>query len=304
MYAFSIFTRVIAFYIPTQTNEEPNKFAISQNKKIQRAIRTENEKDTKWRLELLDATSKYVDRQLAWDNSVIADAMEAIDVGAMEESTGDEYVHENDNAVDEALLVSIPQEIGYSKREDSQVDVNDAFSNSKSVNITSLGKQIVDGILYINREQSDRGGKEVFKYTGKTVPFLIYLGNGVCRNEEDFGCIIDNLYFLIYENLERIKDYIGKGNNKEGDSKIRSEAVYDCVFRIKDIRSDLRHDLEHGDKNKIEKKQQDVNDAYKHYSHKRPRKEKEFKDFQFNLYNDVVALINHLQDIYEEGDEL
>ena len=59
-------------------------------------------------------------------------------------------------------------------------------------------------------------------------------------NRNSFGDVIDGLYFIFYENLKHIKEVVT-------DEAVRNEDVYQCIFRVKDMRTDIRHDYEHGD---------------------------------------------------------
>ena len=130
------------------------------------------------------------------------------------------------------------------------------------------------------------------------------LGNKVCDNENAFGNLVDSLYFLIYENLEHIKLLIGDGDKKKGDAKVREEDVYQCIFRIKDIRSDLRHDLEHGSEKEKEKKRKRTVDAFQHYGKKRPRTASEYRNFQLKIYSDVSRLMGRLWSVYSNDDSI
>ncbi len=51
--------------------------------------------------------------------------------------------------------------------------------------------------------------------------------------------MVDGFYMLFYENIEHIKGL-------SSDKAIREEEVYRCIFRVKDMRTDLRYDFEHG----------------------------------------------------------
>ena len=84
------------------------------------------------------------------------------------------------------------------------------------------------------------------------------MGGTYCSTKEALGEIIDGLYMLFYENLEHIKEYVP-------DGAVRSDEVFQCIFRVKNIRTDYRHDNNHGDENKIRKKEMDIGESYSHY---------------------------------------
>ena len=71
---------------------------------------------------------------------------------------------------------------------------------------------------------------------------------------------------------------------------VRQEDIYQCIFGVKIIRSDLRHDLDHGKSSEIMKKVKSVGDCYKKYCGNRPLKPKDFKKLKERLYDKVIEL--------------
>ena len=63
---------------------------------------------------------------------------------------------------------------------------------------------------------------------------------------------------IFYENLEHIKEYVS-------DGAVRSDELFQCIFRVKDIRTDYRHDNNHGGESKIRKKELEIGESYSHY---------------------------------------
>lgn len=283
-------------------------FALSQHKQIQKALGDGRDRDAEWRIGLLDTTAKFVDRQITWDNDVAEDIQSSIietEEADYEPIKKDEIIENSQTETNEPISVFtiLPRDLGYSNREGSDITVEFAFGKSKFLEITEIGKGITDSILAINRYRQDQGLENVFRYTNKNVGFMLDIGKNVCESEHTFGDMIDHLYFLFYENLEHIKELIGKGNKKQGDSKVRNEDIYQCIFRVKDIRSDLRHDLEHGSESEIQKKRERTALAYKHYSAKRPRTPKEYKTFQIKIYREFAELLVHICEEVEQDDD-
>ena len=87
---------------------------------------------------------------------------------------------------------------------------------------------------------------------------------------------------------------IGNGDSKIGDELVRKETVYQCIFNIKTIRSDLRHDLDHGDTNSKKKKLKNVGICYKSYCGNRPLKERDFKILHEKIYDEILVLEDYL----------
>lgn len=276
-----------------------NGFAINQHREIQKAIGAGRDYDVDWRLGLLDATSKFVDRQIQWGNHV-ASVVEEAGWEVDPEWTDSDAISENDEDCVEStsFFTAIPQEIGYSKREDSQISPEEALEKSKLARITELGFGIVNRVLEVNKLQNDLLEDSVFAPTTKSMWIIGKLGQFICDSDDKFRTMITSLYSLIYENNSRIKKMLGNGDEKTGDQMIR-ECEYECIFRIKDLRTDFEHDIEHGDIKKREHKKAEINAAYRFYARKRPSTSREYKQFQIQLYEDVIVLLDRFIQIIE-----
>ena len=276
-----------------------NGFAINQNREIQKALGAGREHDVDWRLGLLDATSKFVDRQIQWGNQVASVVEEAgWEVDSEWKDTDVISEDDEDCAESTSLFAVIPQEIGYSKREDSQISPEEALEKSKLARITELGIGIVNRVLEVNKLQNDLFADSVFAPTAKSMWTIGKLGQFVCDSGDKFRTMITSLYSLIYENNSRIKKMLGHGDEKIGDRMIRG-CEYECIFRIKDLRTDFEHDIEHGDVKKREQKKGEINEAYRFYARKRPSTSREYKQFQIKLYEDVIVLLDQLIQVIE-----
>ncbi len=295
-------------------------FALSQHKDIQDALNEGRDDIADWRLKLLDVTSKFVDRQVKKSNEI-----EAV-FGNWNESTVDSTLSENVNAIseieqqsydkkdseiltteilldavgvndlinindDKSMFTAVPQEIGYTRRDDVSISQEEALEKSKTVTITELGFKIVDRIIEVNQLQDILLKDTVFRPTVKTMKTIGNLGRFICDDEVKFEKMIKSIYSLIYENQNGIKTMLGDGDSDVGDRLIRGKE-YECMFRIKDIRTDLEHDVEHGGESKYKKKQEEIKNAYLFYAKKKPTTAREFKNFQIKLYEDVIDLID------------
>lgn len=253
--------------------------ATRQHELIQKAA---DPAEVSWRLEVLDAASKFVDRQVGW----YLDFTGAI---ADEEIADSE---ETASVVEPTALSLIPTHIGYTRRVDKTP--TEGLEESVIVTITEKGKRIADNVLTINKLRLDAGEDRIFGLSETVVGGMLNLSTSVCSTEEQLGRIIDVLYFVFYENLKHIKTLIGCGDENKGDQMVRKENVYQCIFDVKTIRSDLRHDLDHGKPNEVKKKQKSVGDCYKEYCGNRPLKPKDFKKLQERVYDKVIELENAL----------
>ena len=272
-----------------------NSFAIAQNKEIQRAVGGGKDRDAAWRLKLLDVTSKYVDRQIVQQAEITAalDEVEILDeeYGGQEDTISERLPEAGGWEEYKSPIALIPQEIGYSNRKDSSVTPEEALGRSNITTITELGFGIVNRVLEVNKLRQDMFQENVFRATDKVMRVIGKLGQFICDSEGSFSELINNLYFLIYENQSGIKEMLGDGDQSVGDKLIRGKE-YECIFRIKDLRTDFDHDIEHGGDGKQQKKKKDIESAYRYYAKKRPATAKEYKQFQIKLYEDVILLID------------
>ena len=121
------------------------------------------------------------------------------------------------------------------------------------------------------------------------------MGGTVCSSKGDFGEIVDGLYMLFYENIEHIKKLVT-------DDAVRNEEVYQCIFRVKDMRTDFRHDYEHGSASEIKKKIRDIGESYSYYVGTPVLTSRdEFLQTQNGLYDDFDVLANHLLSVVKSS---
>lgn len=256
--------------------------AAKQHRMLQKAT---DQIEIKWRLDVLDAASKYVDRQFAW-------------VLGLSDRLSEKSIIKKDDHEENELYASaislIPVHIGYTRRSDIKKSPADGLLQSSLVSITEKGKRISNSIIKINELQLDNGKDRVFGLSEKLVKSTIHFGTVICNDDNQLSSLVDDLYFVFYENIEHIKIIVGKGNKKLGDQLVREEEVYQCIFRVKAIRSDYRHDLDHGADSDRKKKQKEIGDCYKHYCGHRPLKEREFRTIQEKLYEEFILLIDTL----------
>ena len=263
----------------TKLLEDYCGLATRQHELLQKAIDPD---EVSWRLGILDAASKYVDRQVEW-------YLGFTDAIAYEDITDSEGTLPE---AEPTALSLIPTHIGYTRRVD--ITPAEGLEDSLIVTITEKGKRIAENVLTINRLRLDTGNERIFGLSETVVGGMLNLSTAVCSTQEQLGRIIDVLYFVFYENLKHIKILIGGGDEAKGDQMVRKEHVYQCIFDVKTLRSDLRHDLDHGKPNEVKKKLKSVGDCYKEYCGARPLKPKDFKKLQERVYDKVIELENTL----------
>lgn len=259
----------------TQLLNDYSDLATKQYEQILKA----GEEESKWRLGVIEAASRYVDRQVTWSYQ-LADRVSDEEVEVTEE--------DKEAGIDESALPLLPSHIGYTRRIDKTPI--EGLEESSITSITEKGKAIADNIITINSLQMDKGQNRIFSFSEKTVGGLLCLSSLVCNTADHLGKVIDALFFMFYENIKHIKILIGQGNEEKGDQMVRNDEIFQCIFDIKTLRNDLRHDLNHGSENEIKKKMKNIGECYKKYCGNRPLKPKDYKILQNKIYDNILKL--------------
>lgn len=191
--------------VPNRFLEEYNTFAIRQHQLIQKAIGINDEKSVEWRLDLLDATSKFVDRQIKWNREFIENIQEESDIRA---------VNFTEN---EIPINDIPRYIGYSKRDSKKVDK--ALAESRITIITEKGKHIVDKARLIRSNCMLKNREVLFHDKTSYLSSYKIISETYCTKPELLRNVVEALYHLFYEQREFI-------------SKLVNLNEFDCINQI------------------------------------------------------------------------
>ena len=157
--------------------------------------------------------------------------------------------------------------------------------------IRKIKDNIIIGITECNKIFSSKNGEDLFKITNEVFRNAQTLDNPI-KSADDFGNFIDALYKIIYEgsgNLERIPQ-----NFKEKEDFIG--------FEIKHIRTDLRHDYEHGKEKYIEKKKKIISEIYKKYTGKvaiSSFSKSSFNKIQLSLLQNILLFLNEMKNLLD-----
>lgn len=148
-------------------------------------------------------------------------------------------------------------------------------------NLSELTATIKDQIYKINKLYSSKAGEDLFKLTNKSINALSILGKPT-RDANQFSEFIDSLYFLFYEG--------------SGACKRLPSPPPQLLMDIKFLRTDIRHDIDHGDEKEIRKKHVRNAEILKKYSGKMTLQESSPEDFlatQIRLLSACVGLLNN-----------
>lgn len=233
-----------------------------------------------WQLGVVDTASLMVDRQVNWASHICSAELNVIsspkfdDVAALIPRVN--------------VIARLPEDLKREKEKNEGITPEEALVLSPAYRMSEKGKRIIDKVVAINKICERTGHEKMFKYTGATMRAAASIGGTVCQTEETFGNIIDDLYEVFYENLEHIKNLVT-------DETVRREEVYQCIFRVKYIRTDLRHDYEHGKEKDIRNKEMKIGDSYIHYAGKPVLiTNKDYLTTQDKLYDEFDVLADHL----------
>jgi hypothetical protein len=115
--------------------------------------------------------------------------------------------------------------------------------------IAALGDSIVQLVDQLNNKHSAKTGEDLFKATNKTAQALLQIRKPA-TNPDAYKALIDDLYFLFRESVGT-----------------RLGATWPPSFsHINDLRTDLRHDVDHGDAAKVRAKRRKAGATFTLYA--------------------------------------
>ena len=181
----------------------------------------------------------------------------------------------------------IPSYLGYTFPENAEYDLYEEFAKSMISKILNSGKQILHKITNINELRMATGQTEIFTPTTKVYTAVQCLLTSFSTDDITFGSVIDSLYMLIYE---------GSGGAKR-IREVLTDTECTILWNIKHIRTDFRHDIEHGDEKKYLAKKRQIGRAYQTICGKpRPLKQKDWVTAHFMLFKQVDELLQSIID--------
>lgn len=113
--------------------------------------------------------------------------------------------------------------------------------------VAALRESIVQLIDQINKAHSARSGEDLFKATNKTAQALLRIGKPA-TDLKGYGDLIDDLYFLFRESV---------------GSRLNTWPL--SFVHVNDLRTDIRHDVDHGDTGKVRAKKRKAGTTFSLY---------------------------------------
>jgi hypothetical protein len=115
--------------------------------------------------------------------------------------------------------------------------------------IARAGESVTTLVERVNAHYSAKEGEDLFEITPRTSKTLRVLGDPI-SGYDDYSTFIDDLYFLVHE---------GTGQRLDGT---KPQSFVD----IRDLRTGLRHDLDHTSKGSVEAKKKAIGAVFARYS--------------------------------------
>lgn len=171
--------------IPPVLLLELNDFALKQYEHIQRAT---DDKTIAWRLGLIDVASKFVDDQVTWGSTLAVES--------------DKDAPEVEIAIPD--FSELPSMLGSAKRDNK--DVEKAFDESQLVEITGMGKLIIQKAKAVNDFCKARQIPLLFP-EADLLNWAMILSGSFCRDADNLNDVLDTLYSMFVR--KPVVDLIG-----------------------------------------------------------------------------------------------
>lgn len=184
------------------------------------------------------------------------------------------------------------QSLAFLYRNGANIDAANAVKRVLPSRIAELGQGILSAVYQLNVSSQRREKGEVFKPTNKMFNVCGLITTHIAQRREDFGEIVDHLFFLLYEGS-------GSGNSRLSD--IIDDEILTPLWRLKHLRLDFRHDVDHG-KDKSGK-HRNIANAYMSLIKKEiPTTSKEWSKAQHSLYLQLLNMLNEIINAQEAED--
>lgn len=179
----------------------------------------------------------------------------------------------------------INQHLGFVYSPQFKGDVGSSFKKSLPARISQLGYEITEKIYQINTICEHKGQVPVFKPTSQTMRACASLPTAIATNEISFNVLIDHLFFLVYE---------GSGTANRLTTLVGTTFLAP-LWKVKHIRLNARHDINHGKQREIEKKKGKINDAFMSLINKPlPIMQKDWQTAQLQLYIEIDLMLQEI----------
>lgn len=178
------------------------------------------------------------------------------------------------------LFKELSQATGYIVRDERENAV-ELVENALPAKISKKGMEMMS--LFEKVQKLDLS---LVTLTPNTCGAITRIVSLIASNDDQFELICNSLYQLFYE---------GFGSNNHRASKYVPFDDCDALITIKHLRLSYDHDIYHGNKNEIEKKNQKIMNAfYKLINKRMPESPKDYKLCQLKLYEIIIDWLKEI----------
>lgn len=115
--------------------------------------------------------------------------------------------------------------------------------------VSELGESLTQLIDQMNKKYAANVGEDLFKATNKTAQALVRIRK-TAKNLDEYKALIDDLYFLFRESV---------GSRLGGNWP-------DSFADVNELRTDLRHDVDHGNAGKVRSQRRRIGKIFAKYA--------------------------------------
>lgn len=119
-----------------------------------------------------------------------------------------------------------------------------------TVTVKQVGESLATAVYDANAQYSADHGSDLFKTTNKTSQALTRLSKAI-GNYDQYKTLIDDLYFVFHEGV---------------GSRLTARQIPQSFVDVSLLRTGLQHDLNHGARTSVRKKEKRIGDAFRRYA--------------------------------------
>lgn len=181
------------------------------------------------------------------------------------------------------LFKELSQATGYIVR-DERENATELVEKALPARINEKGLEIID--LFQKIQELDF---ELVKLTPPSCGAIATISSRIATNDTEFGVVCNSVYQLFYE---------GFGSDKHRSTKYIPFDNHNVLITIKHLRLRYCHDIYHGDAKSIEKKNENIMNAFIRLINKRmPIEAKDYRMCQLRLYELIIDWLKQLINI-------
>lgn len=196
---------------------------------------------------------------------------------------------EEAEAIESNFFHTLNEHIGWAYRADRKnVEVHQIIKDSLPGRIQEAGFRLGKLIIDLNMLAEGETGEDLFKPTNNNMKAMLILPMDIAEDERSFSCIVDYLYFLLYEGTSEAKRLL---------EFVKPEHL-DMLWLLKHLRRAFCHDINHGKQSEIAKKLTETGSAFiRLIGLPWPQKSYHWKKAQLRLYEGLVGMLENIMQV-------